>query len=94
MHRIHEFQRALNGYGGWVIGKIAAQVLHYTAMRTVELRSLVWSGIDFENRLITVDPEVMKGRKLHVVPMSEQVTALFKFLQQITGQYELCFPKE
>ncbi|EBJ8405067.1 tyrosine-type recombinase/integrase [Salmonella enterica subsp. enterica serovar Denver] len=92
MHRIHEFQRALNGYGGWVIGKIAAQVLHYTAMRTVELRSLVWSGIDFENRLITVDPEVMKGRKLHVVPMSEQVTALFKFLQQITGQYELCFP--
>ncbi|HHR7487744.1 TPA: tyrosine-type recombinase/integrase [Salmonella enterica subsp. enterica] len=92
MHRIHEFQMALNGYGGWVIGKIAAQVLHYTAMRTVELRSLVWSGIDFENRLITVDPEVMKGRKLHVVPMSEQVTALFKFLQQITGQYELCFP--
>uniref|UniRef100_UPI00300518E7 tyrosine-type recombinase/integrase n=1 Tax=Salmonella enterica TaxID=28901 RepID=UPI00300518E7 len=72
MHRIHEFQRALNGYGGWVIGKIAAQVLHYTAMRTVELRSLVWSGIDFENRLITVDPEVMRGRKLHVVPMSEQ----------------------
>lgn len=92
MHRIHEFQRALNGYGGWVIGKIAAQVLHYTAMRTVELRSLVWSGIDFENSLITVAPEVMKGRKLHVVPMSEQVTALFKFLQQITGQYELCFP--
>lgn len=92
MHRIHEFQRALNGYGGWVIGKIAAQVLHYTAMRTVELRSLVWSGIDFENRMITVDPEVMKGRKLHVVPMSDQVTELFKFLQQITGQYELCFP--
>ncbi|WP_459853852.1 tyrosine-type recombinase/integrase [Citrobacter sedlakii] len=92
MHRIHEFQRALNGYGGWVVSKIAAQILHYTAMRTVELRSLVWTGIDYENRLITVDPEVMKGRKLHVVPMSEQVIELFRFLQQITGQYELCFP--
>ncbi|EGT5708819.1 tyrosine-type recombinase/integrase [Cronobacter sakazakii] len=92
MHRIHEFQRALNSYGGWVVSKIAAQILHYTAMRTVELRSLVWAGIDFENRLISVDPEVMKGRKLHVVPMSEQVIELFQFLQKITGQYELCFP--
>ncbi|ELY3384525.1 tyrosine-type recombinase/integrase [Cronobacter sakazakii] len=92
MHRIHEFQRALNGYGGWVVSKIATQILHYTAMRTVELRSLVWAGIDFENRLISVDPEVMKGRKLHVVPMSEQVIELFQFLQKITGQYELCFP--
>ncbi|WP_196094910.1 tyrosine-type recombinase/integrase [Enterobacter roggenkampii] len=92
MHRIHEFQRALNAYGGWIVSKIAAQILHYTAMRTVELRSLVWTGIDYETRLISVDPEVMKGRKLHVVPMSDQVIELFKFLQQITGQYELCFP--
>lgn len=92
MHRIHEFQRALNAYGGWIVSKIAAQILHYTAMRTVELRSLVWTGIDYETRLISVDPAVMKGRKLHVVPMSDQVIELFRFLQQITGQYELCFP--
>ncbi|QAT69582.1 DUF4102 domain-containing protein [Citrobacter freundii] len=92
MHRIHEFHRALNGYGGWVVSKIAAQILHYTAMRTVELRSLAWTGIDYETRLISIDPEVMKGRKLHVVPMSDQVIELFKFLQQITGQYDLCFP--
>ena len=92
MHRIHEFQSALNAYGGWIVMKIATQILHYTAMRTIELRSLVWAGIDYENRLISVDPEVMKGRKLHVIPMSEQVIELFRFLQNITGQYELCFP--
>lgn len=92
MHRIHEFQRSMNAYGGWAISKMAAQILHYTAMRTVELRSLVWSGIDYDNRLISINPEVMKGRKLHVVPMSDQVIALFRCLQQITGQYELCFP--
>jgi hypothetical protein len=63
MHRIHEFQRALNAYGGWIVSKTAAQILHYTAMRTVELRSLVWTGIDYETRLISVDPEVMKGQK-------------------------------
>lgn len=92
MHRIHEFQSALNAYGGWIVTKIATQILHYTAMRTIELRSLVWAGIDYENRLISVDPEVMKGRKLHVIPMPEQVIELFRFLQNITGQYELCFP--
>ncbi|EKQ6526359.1 tyrosine-type recombinase/integrase [Klebsiella aerogenes] len=92
MHRIHEFQNALNAYGGWIVTKIAAQILHYTAMRTIELRSLVWAGIDYENRLISVDPEVMKGRRLHVIPMSDQVIELFRFLQNITGQYELCFP--
>ncbi|SBW48791.1 phage integrase family site-specific recombinase [Klebsiella pneumoniae] len=92
MHRIHEFQGALNAYGGWIVTKIATQILHYTAMRTIELRSLVWTGIDYENRLISVDPEVMKGRKLHVIPMSEQVIELFRFLQNITGLYELCFP--
>lgn len=92
MHRIHEFQSALNAYGGWIVTKVATQILHYTAMRTIELRSLVWTGIDYENRLISVDPEVMKGRKLHVIPMSEQVIELFRFLQNITGQYELCFP--
>lgn len=92
MHRIHEFQDALNAYGGWIVTKIATQILHYTAMRTIELRSLVWAGIDYENRLISVDPEVMKGRRLHVIPMSDQVIELFRFLQNITGQYELCFP--
>lgn len=92
MHRIHEFQSALNAYGGWIVTKIATQILHYTAMRTIELRSLAWAGIDYENRLISVDPEVMKGRRLHVIPMSDQVIELFRFLQNITGQYELCFP--
>ncbi|KZR10499.1 tyrosine-type recombinase/integrase [Klebsiella aerogenes] len=92
MHRIHEFQVALNAYGGWIVTKIATQILHYTAMRTIELRSLVWAGIDYENRLVSVDPEVMKGRRLHVIPMSDQVIELFRFLQNITGQYELCFP--
>ncbi|WP_288648738.1 tyrosine-type recombinase/integrase [uncultured Klebsiella sp.] len=92
MHRIHEFQGALNAYGGWIVTKIATQILHYTAMRTIELRSLAWAGIDYENRLISVDPEVMKGRRLHVIPMSDQVIELFRFLQNITGQYELCFP--
>ncbi len=92
INRIREFHTALEGYGGSVIAKIAAQVLHYTALRTKELRSMAWANIDFENRLITIDAEVMKGRRIHVVPMSDQVINLLTFLKKVTGQYLLCFP--
>lgn len=89
--RIHEFHNALQGYGGSVISKIAAQILHYTALRTKELRSMAWKNVDFENRLITIEPEVMKSRRIHIVPMSDQVVDILLLLKKITGSYELCF---
>lgn len=89
--RIHEFHRALDGYGGSVISKIAAQTLHYTALRTKELRSMAWKNVDFENRIITIEPEVMKSRRIHIVPMSDQVIDILLLLKKITGSYELCF---
>lgn len=92
INRIREFHKALEGYGGSVIAKIAAQVLHYTALRTKELRSMAWANVDFETRLITIDAEVMKGRRIHIVPMSSQVVELLTFLRKVTGQYALCFP--
>jgi len=60
-------------------------VLQYTAMRRKELRSMLWRNVDFENRLILIDAEVMKNRKQHLVPMSQQVYDLLKHLQPITS---------
>ncbi|KEY58516.1 tyrosine-type recombinase/integrase [Serratia sp. DD3] len=91
MDQIHEFNKALASYGGSVISKVATQILQYTALRTIELRTMTWENIDFENALITVDPEVMKGRRLHVVPMSRQVIDLLIGLQPITGNYKYVF---
>ena len=91
MEEIHEFNQALLSYGGSVIAKAATQILQYTALRTVEMRSMEWDNIDFENKLITIDPSVMKSRKIHVVPMSTQVTDILKSLQPITGRYRLVF---
>ncbi|AWH87874.1 tyrosine-type recombinase/integrase [Limnobaculum parvum] len=91
MEEIHGFNRALTGYGGSIIAKIATQILQYTALRTVELRSMEWDKIDFDNKIITIEPSVMKGRKQHIVPMSQQVIDLLKFLKAITGQYKLVF---
>ena len=83
--QIPAFNQALAGYSGSVVSRIATQVLQYTAMRTKELRSMQWANVDFENRLITIDAEVMKNRKIHLVPMSQQVHDLLKQLQPITS---------
>ncbi|MFV8931994.1 tyrosine-type recombinase/integrase [Serratia fonticola] len=82
--QIPAFNRALSGFSGSIVSKVATQVLQYTALRTKELRSMQWSNVDFETRTITIAEEVMKGRRIHIVPMSNQVITLLQGLKPIT----------
>ncbi|OBU11681.1 tyrosine-type recombinase/integrase [Morganella psychrotolerans] len=91
--QIPAFNKALSAFSGSIISKTATQVLQYTALRTKELRSMQWSDIDLKNRVITISPEVMKNRKPHIVPMSDQVVALMEHIKPITeGISHLVFP--
>ncbi|WP_158782519.1 tyrosine-type recombinase/integrase [Pantoea sp. BAV 3049] len=83
--QIPAFNSALAGYSGSIVSRIATQVLQYTALRTKELRSMQWANIDFATRTITIAAEVMKGRRIHIVPMSDQVIALLETLRPITS---------
>lgn len=83
--QIPAFNKALSGFSGSIVSKIATQVLQYTALRTIELRSMLWKNIDFETRTITISEQVMKGRRIHIVPMSQQVVDLLEGLKPITG---------
>ncbi|QDE45324.1 tyrosine-type recombinase/integrase [Citrobacter sp. CF971] len=82
--QIPEFNKALAGFSGSIVSKIATQVLQYTVLRTKELRSMQWSNVDFETRTITIAEEVMKGRRPHLVPMSDQVASLLETLKPVT----------
>ncbi|AXU94261.1 integrase [Erwinia persicina] len=82
--QIPAFNKALAGFSGSIVSKIATQVLQYTALRTIELRSMLWKNIDFETRTITISEEVMKGRRIHIVPMSQQVVDLLQSLKPVT----------
>ncbi|EAA3660385.1 tyrosine-type recombinase/integrase [Salmonella enterica] len=82
--QISAFNQALAGYSGSIVSKIATMVLQYTALRTKELRSMQWTDVDFNSRLITIDESVMKNRKPHIVPMSRQVAELLKTLKPVT----------
>lgn len=82
--QIPAFNKALDGFTGSVISRIATQILQYTAMRTKEMRSMQWGNVDIENRLIRIDEGVMKGRREHLVPMSDQVLSLIEIIRPIT----------
>ena len=82
--QIPAFNKALSGFSGSIVSKIATQVLQYTVLRTKELRSMQWANVDFETRTITIAEEVMKGRRPHLVPMSDQVVFLLEMLRPVT----------
>lgn len=82
--QIPAFNKALAGFSGSIVSRIATQVLQYTVLRTKELRSMQWSNVDFETRTITIAEEVMKGRRPHLVPMSDQIVSLLEMLMPVT----------
>ncbi|MHA4940918.1 tyrosine-type recombinase/integrase [Enterobacter hormaechei] len=85
------FLKDLAGYTGSIITKTATQIIMLTGVRTQELRFARWEDINFEKRLWEIPAEVMKMKRPHIVPMSDQVVALFESIKPITGLYPLVF---
>lgn len=85
------FLNDLAGYTGSIITKTATQIIMLTGVRTQELRFARWEDIDFEKKLWEIPAEVMKMKRPHIVPLSEQVIALFKQLEPISRHLPLVF---
>ncbi|EJN2807019.1 tyrosine-type recombinase/integrase [Salmonella enterica] len=85
------FLNDLAGYTGSIITKTATQIIMLTGVRTQELRFARWEDIDFEKKLWEIPAEVMKMKRPHIVPLSEQVIALFKQLEPISKHHPLVF---
>ncbi|HCM62126.1 MAG TPA: integrase [Morganella sp. (in: Bacteria)] len=85
------FLKDLAGYTGSVITKTATKIILLTAVRTQELRFARWQDIDLEKGIWEIPAEVMKMKRPHVVPLSEQVIELFNSLMPLSGHYELVF---
>ena len=87
-----EFLDKLATYHGSPITRMATSLLLLTGVRTIELRAAEWSEFDFDNALWTIPEVRMKMRRKHLVPLSDQVVAILRELQTLTGQYRLVFP--
>ena len=90
-NELPHFLNDLAGYTGSVITKTATQIIMLTGVRTQELRFARWEDIDFETKLWEIPAEVMKMKRPHIVPLSEQVIALFKQLEPISKHHALVF---
>lgn len=50
----------------------------YTFCRPVEIRKARWEDIDFENKVWEIPAEMMKMRRPHIVPLSNQVIRILE----------------
>lgn len=87
-----ELLRAIDGYEGQPITKLAMQLAPHVFVRPGELRHAEWREFDFDEALWTIPARKTKMRKDHLVPLSRQAIAILNEAQQLTGNSGYVFP--
>jgi len=85
--------RAVDSYrGDFPVIEFAMKILSHTFVRSSELRFAEWREFDLDAAEWRIPAPRMKGKVMHVVPLSRQCIALLRDLQNITGNGRLLFP--
>jgi len=71
--------------------QMALIILPHVFLRPNELCGLRWKEVDMKERLIRIDPNRVKVRIEHLVPMSNQVNSFLEDIYEITGDKEFVF---
>jgi integrase len=87
-----ELLRAIDGYEGSGITKLALQIAPHVFVRPGELRHAEWNEIDLDAAVWTIPAGKMKMRKPHQVPLSRQAVDLFREAFRATGPSGYVFP--
>ena len=90
--RAGELLRAIDGYEGQALTKLAMQLSANVFVRPGELRHAEWSEVDLGAAVWNIPAEKMKMGKPHDVPLSRQSVDLFRELHEITGPTGYVFP--
>ncbi len=90
--RVGELLRAIDGYEGQPITKLAMQLAPHVFVRPGELLHAEWDEFDLEGALWTIPAGKTKMRKDHLVPLSRQSIAILEDLQAMTGPNGYVFP--
>lgn len=90
--RAGELLRAIEGYDGQVLTKLAMLLSANVFVRPGELRHAEWGEVDLEAGLWIIPASKMKMRRPHHVPLSRQSVDLFNQLHAITGPAGYVFP--
>ena len=90
--RVGELLRAIDGYDGQGLTKLALQLAPHVFVRPGELRHAEWDDIDLDAAVWAIPAEKMKMRKPHHVPLSRQALAVLSEVRAVTGPSGYVFP--
>jgi integrase len=90
--RVGELLRAIDGYSGLPVTRLALALSPHVFVRPGELRQAEWSEIDIDAAIWRIPAARMKKRREHVVPLSRQAVAILAELRGLTGHGRLVFP--
>ena len=86
--------RAIRGYQGSFVVRVALQLAPLVFVRPGELREADRKEIDLKGAEWCIPAERTKMRTQHVVPLSDQAVALLEELKPLTGHGRYVFPSE
>lgn len=84
--------RVIEEYRGGEVVRLALRLAPHVFLRPGELRQGRWEEINEEGREWVIPAEKMKGRRAHIVPLSEQALAILTELRAVSGGGEWMFP--
>ena len=83
--------RAIDGFQGSPLTKLALQLTPHVFVRPGELRRAEWSEIDLKKSVWTIPAEKMKMRSPHMVPLSTQSLQILDEAKEISAQQRYIF---
>lgn len=89
---VGELLRAIDGYEGQGLTKLALQFAPHVFVRPGELRHAEWEEFDLDAGVWNIPAGKMKMGKAHHVPLSKQAVAILKQLYAATGPSGYAFP--
>jgi integrase len=89
---VGELLRAIDGYEGQGLTKLALQFAPHVFVRPGELRHAEWEEFDLDAGVWKIPAGKMKMGKAHHVPLSKQAIAILKELHAATGPTGYAFP--
>jgi integrase len=90
--RVARLLRDIGRYEGEETTRIALQLAPLLFVRPGELRKARWEEIDVQSAQWRIPAQRMKGRILHIVPLSAQALVWIARLSRLTGHTQLLFP--
>lgn len=90
-HELHQLLSDIEQSNCEPLTKLAFRFICLTFVRTKEMRSMRWSEIDWQGKLWRVNPQEMKTRQPHIVPLAPQTLEILHAIKAMGLHDEFVF---